>query len=98
MKLTDDQIAVLVWMVETGPHPHLLLHEHGPGGPTLVGSGSGTANLDVTDADISELAALGLIRPTGRSAYVVTNAGREVCDLVQNPPERPPVGFSSTRD
>jgi hypothetical protein len=57
------------------------------------------ANLDVSDSDISELAALGLIRPTGRNAYVVTNAGREVCEVAKNPPaERPRVGFSPPRD
>jgi hypothetical protein len=94
--LTDEQIAVLAWMVETGPYPHLHLHTLGEG-PTLVGSGPGSANLDVSDSDISELAALGLIRPTGRNAYVVTNAGREVVGVAQNPPpERPRVGFSPT--
>ena len=96
MVLTDEQVAVLVWMAETGPYPHLLVHTHGEE-PTLIGSGSGseTANLDVSDAAISELAALGLIRPTGRDAYVVTNAGREVYEDWQNPPpDPPPVGFA----
>jgi hypothetical protein len=95
--LTDEQIAVLVWMVETGPDTHLLLpRTHGPGGSlTLVGPGS--ANLDVSDADISELAALGLIRTTGRNTYVVTNSGREVYDRLKTPPpERQPLGFSRT--
>jgi hypothetical protein len=92
MLLTDEQIAILAWMVETGPHPHLHLHTHGEA-PTLVGSAS--ENLDASDADISELAALGLIRPTGHNAYVVTNAGREVVGVTQNPPpERPRVGFA----
>jgi hypothetical protein len=95
--LTDKQIAVLVWMVETGPEPHLLLPRiHGPGGSlSLVGSGS--ANLDVSDADISELAALELIRAKGRNTCVVTNSGREVYDRLKNPPpERQPFGFSRT--
>ena len=95
MRLTPKQVAVLAWMVESAEAPYIVVVTHDPSGPTLVGSKSG--NLDVSEADLGELVAAGLVRDTGRRRYAVTNAGREVYDqLTQPPPEHPPIGFAPT--
>jgi hypothetical protein len=94
-ELTLDQVALLDWMVESAQDPYIILYEHGSDGPTLVGSKSG--NLDVSEADFSELVATGLVRDSGKGRYAVTNLGREIYDELHKPPPEPPqIGFAPT--
>ena len=43
--LTEDQIAILAWMVESDQDPYILSEQHGSTGAIFVGSKS--ANLTV---------------------------------------------------
>lgn len=92
--ITPEQVAVLAWMVESAEDRTSSSITHDPDGPTLVGSKSG--NLAVSEADLSEIVAAGLVRDTGKGRYAVTNLGREFYDGLHErpPPERPRVGFA----
>lgn len=87
--LTDEQAAILAWMVETGSDGYafqMMLN-----GSSRFGTQGG--DRPVKASDVRELEAQGLIRPAGKG-YELTNAGRAVYQQLKSPrAEQPPVGF-----
>jgi hypothetical protein len=91
--LTDEQISVLAWMVETGLDSYILASVHGPGPNHSLLDGTGGERF-LTPGDLHELEALRLVRSPKAGTYEVTNAGRDIYEQWKNPPpERPAVGF-----
>jgi ribosomal protein S19E (S16A) len=87
--LTDEQAAILAWMVESGSYGYAF--ETMLDGSSRLGTRGG--DRPVKASDVRELEAQGLIRPAGKG-YELTNAGRSVYRQLKSPrTEPPPVGF-----
>lgn len=68
--LRQAQVAILVWIVESGESTVVL--SEGLRWTTLI---AGRANLEVKPADVRELETQGLIRHTSGHGYDLTNEG-----------------------
>jgi hypothetical protein len=92
--LTEEQAALLAWMVEAGPGPFVFQAVYGDT-QTILGPGQQERELE--PGDLRQLVDYGLIRQTTEHGYEVTNEGRETVEQLKNPPEPPPVGFRPQR-
>ena len=89
--LTQRQVEILVWMVESGETAFVFSEGYGPA--SLVASGP-AGELQVEASDFREMEHLGLTRWASGETYNLTNEGRLAYrELTTVPTEPRRVGF-----
>lgn len=94
MILSEEQVALLIWMVQTGESSFMFEEMFGPSQSITAGPGGEEKEREVNPSDFRELQHLGLIRATTGHGYDLTNLGKSVYEqLVAEPEEPRRVGF-----
>jgi ribosomal protein S19E (S16A) len=94
MTLSEEQSALLIWMVRTGESSFIFEEMFGPSQSITAGPGGGEEKeREVNPSDVRELEHLGLIATTGHGLRL-TNLGKSMYEQLMAEPGKPRrVGF-----
>lgn len=92
--LTDEQVNLLMWMVESRADSFTFEMMYGDR-QTIVAVGGSGGELELSPRDLNELVELRLVRRTTGHGYELTNDGLSAYRTLTTapPPEQSPPGF-----